>query len=365
MTSNRTPIKNNDEKVDMIEHLNTDHLDDIAQIVSTHTSQAFDTATLKDVFEEGCLCEVRYNNQTTEEFIPFTIKGTLQDKMLYLSYNAKIESGANLDTSKTQFFNVVNKLKVTDNIAQIHISSDIKINANSPDFAYLFVLKKLESVKQHKKSSLMNSRWLNRLFLFIIKLSSTERRQKMLASMYKDNRYYTVRKHWEENGKHHALIDIYIHGNTAGAQWVKSLQADDIIHSSNEFAGHTDHLLSGQNVLIADETAFPAMAHALETWQNPIPPHIITISSDAKDQTYFDGLEGAWQSRQEIVASASILDDVITHLDTIEQIDGLWGGMESTDAKAIRKYARNERKISAKNNRVSAYWLNKNEADRA
>lgn len=360
MTSTRTPIKNHDEKVDMIEHLNTDHLNDIAQIISTHTSNPFDTATIKDVFEEGCLCEVHHKHQTTDVFIPFTIKGTLQDKMLYLSYNAKIKSGADLNTSKTQFFNVVDNRKMTDNIVQIHICSDKQINAQNPDFAYLFVLKKLEHIKEPKKSSLMNSRWLNKLFLFIIKLSSTERRQKMLASMYKDNRYYTVRQHWQEAGKHHALIDIYIHGDTAGAQWVKSLKAGDVIHSSNEFTGHSEHLLSGQTVLIADETAFPAMAHALDTWQNPVPPHLITISRDAKDQAYFDGLEGAYQSRHKIVASTSIVEDVIAHLETIEQIDGLWGGMESSDAKAIRKYARNERAILAKNNRVSAYWVDKN-----
>lgn len=359
MTSTRTPVENNDEKIDMLEHLNTDHLDDIAVIVSTKVDEPFETATIKDVFEEGCLFSVHNKGDVTELFTPFTIKGTLQDKMMYLSYNAKIESGADLETAKTQYFNVVDSRYITDNMYQIHITSDIEINAKSPDFSYLFVLKKLEQIKEPKKSSVMNSRWVNKLFMVIIKFLSSKQRQKILASIYKDNRYYTVRKHWEEAGKHHALIDIYIHGDTPGAQWVKSLEAGDIINSTDEYKGHMAHLKSGQAVLISDETAFPAMAHALETWKTPVPPHIITISSDAKDQAYLDGLEGTWQSRHEIVASTSILDDVIAHLETIENIDGLWGGLESSDAKAIRKYARNERNISAKNNRVSAYWLNK------
>lgn len=359
MTYKRTPISNTDEKVDLIEHLNIDHLDDIAVIVSQHSDEEFNVATLKDIYEEGCLINLQRNEQSTELFIPFAIQGELEEKIIYLSYKARVKSGKLLDDITKQYFQVVYSRYITNNILQIQVSSELAINPNSSDFSLLFTLKKLEQVKAEKNSSYLNSPWLNKVFLMIMQFLSSKQRQKILMSMYKDKRFYTVRKAWNEQGRYHALVDIFLHGNTAGAIWAKSLKKDDIIFSTNQYKGHTSHLESGQTVLIADETAFPALARALETWSNPTSPYIITISHTEEDQTYLDNLQTIYQSRHKIIGSDNIANKVIEHLSTLGKIDGIWGGLESNDAKEIRKYARNTLKIAAKNNRVSAYWANK------
>lgn len=379
MTDQRTPISNTDEKIDLIEHLNTDHLDDIDVIVSQHSDKPFDTAILKDIYEEGCVVNVKTHDQSKDLFIPFTIKGELEEKIIYLSYNARIKSGEALDDIKKQYFEVVSSRYITQNLLQIQLSSNLTINPESPDFAYLFTLKKLEKIAPDKNGSHMSSHWLNKLFLMIMRVLSSKQRQKILLSMYKDKRFYTVRKAWQENGQHQAYIDIFLHGDTAGSTWAKNLKTGDIILSTNQYKGHTAHLSSGKTVLIADETAFPALASMLETWNNPIAPHIITISHTEDDQSYFDGLQPIYQSRHKIIASNdiankntgrnnsvsdnsvsnSIAKQVIAHLSTLGQIDGIWGGFEGADAKEIRKYARNTLKIAPKHNRVSGYWAKK------
>lgn len=55
-------------------------------------------------------------------------------------------------------------------------------------------------------------------------------------------------------------------------------------------SGITDkhpHLINGQALLIADETAYSALAGIIENWNNPLPPVIIFISTKQDEQHYF------------------------------------------------------------------------------
>jgi len=44
---------------------------------------------------------------------------------------------------------------------------------------------------------------------------------------------------------------------------------------------------SGQVLLIADETAYPALVGILENWKNQIHPVVILISAKKDEQNYF------------------------------------------------------------------------------
>ena len=45
-----------------------------------------------------------------------------------------------------------------------------------------------------------------------------------------------------------------------------------------------------KNVLIGDETAYPALAGILELWSNPEPPIILILMNDPEEKDYFKDL---------------------------------------------------------------------------
>ena len=97
---------------------------------------------------------------------------------------------------------------------------------------------------------------------------STQKRQKLIESMNKDVRLYTLRKAFADSSNHEDLhfgyIDIFTHGSSPGSQWVQQLSAGALISSRTETDDKHEHLHEGQAVLIADETAFPALAGILD-----------------------------------------------------------------------------------------------------
>ena len=102
--------------------------------------------------------------------------------------------------------------------------------------------------------------------------------------------YYTLRKAWQTSDGVRAWVDIFLHGDTSGGNWARSLRAGDTVMSKREFPEKTAHLREGQALLIADETSIPTVARLLELWDNPTPPLVIFVTQDAADQAYFDGI---------------------------------------------------------------------------
>jgi len=47
---------------------------------------------------------------------------------------------------------------------------------------------------------------------------------------------------------------------------------------------------------------------------------------------------------------------VLSILTTVEKIEVVWGALESSAAKRVRHYLRNERQVTGKNNHAKAYW---------
>ncbi|KZN13902.1 siderophore-interacting protein [Marinomonas sp. TW1] len=373
----RSPIQDLDHKLDILEHVNQDHSEEVLAIAESHLSRSFKIVSAKivDLFEEGVLIqastlEAKPSEDSTSEsqqdiFAPFVINGSLEDKILYLAYAAIVKQGRDFSGTGKRFFEVINTQKVTPNITRLTLQSSTPLPDYYPGHAFAFVLKSLQKQPELAASSQGKKSWqknlFDRAFIWLMKHLSTKYRQKLLMSANKDVRLYTLRNAWQSEGSNfidQAHVDVFTHGNTPGSQWVKNLSKGDIISSRSEAKDKHPHLHQGQALLIADETAYPALAGLLEQWQNPIAPYIILLSEKETEQAYFkvtDLPDGAHIERL-VCAPQQQGEKVLAALDNVTDIDAVWGAFESDAAKQVRHFLRNERQVMGRNNHTKAYW---------
>lgn len=356
----RTSIKDISRKKDIIEHINNDHIKELKEIVFANSSyKEIESVKLFDIFEEGCLLKVEFTKDNFKElFVRFTIKGNLEEKILYIAYKAMVDNGKPIASSKKQYFEVIENTYVTTNMLRLTVKSNIEI-PSSPAFAYLFSLKKLEKVgktnKKPRKAGVF-TKFYGKFLLFVMKLLSSKQRSKLLRSMNKNNRYYTVRKSWKKNNDYFAFIDVYIHGKTNGGNWAKTLQQGTIILSVNQYKEKSEHLNNGKALLIADETSLPAIASIIEQWKNPVKPHIIAIINNQEEQNYLDEIDKKLYTITYVLNSKKLVESIIKTVEKIDDIETIWGALEKETATELRKYFRNTLKIEGKKNRVVGYW---------
>lgn len=366
MHNKYTPIDNIDKKMDIIDHINDDHISEILSIVRGYTDfKQIDSVKLIDIFEEGMLISINANNGCEERFIPFLLKGDLEENVLYLAYNAMVKLGESPIGSKKQYFKVIETQAISLNMTRIIVKSTASFPENQPGYAYLLSLKKLERIpqkaqKDSKKLSKIKQ-WLYKLFLWRVKKLPSEQRVERMLAFAKNTRYYTLRKACKSTGESNIFdigyIDVFIHGETAGGIWAKNLKQGDIIYSISEMPERCDGLDNGQAVLIADETSLPTVVALLENWKNPISPYVICITQNITDQEYLpDSIVPDPQKLFRLPAQ-NTGQDVVTLLQSIPEIDTAWGAIENLESRIVRKYLRDERNLRGECNRVKGYWV--------
>lgn len=367
--SSFTPIHDVDQKLDVMDHVNQDHTKELLAIAKSHYKDAeIASAKILDIFQEGikvnigCLPE----SMSLEKFIPFEIEGDLEDKILYLAYSAIVKQGGGFSGNGKRFFEVIGKETLTENMVRVAVKSASPLPDYYPGYAYAFLLKSMKQKPNEEALARQDKSWskglFDRFFIWLMKHLSSKNRQKLLQSANKDVRLYTLRKSWKNNENSefsdHGYIDIFKHDNTAGSLWADGLSVGDIIMSRSEAEDKHPHLANGQALLIADETAFPALAGILEHWQNALPPYVILLSSSQSEQQYFsesDFPKGT-QVHRVVCEPGKQSDEVMAILAKIETIESVWAAFESESAKKIRHYLRNSRQVVGKNNHTKAYW---------
>lgn len=360
----RTPITDIDKKIDIIDHVNQDHTEELTLIAQANHTALIIRAQIVDMFQEGMLLELEDNTDNTakEMFVPFVIDGDLEEKILYLAYYAAVKQGQDLSGNSKSFFEVTQKELVTPNIVRLTLKSAAPFPEYYPGYAYAFILKQV-SKRPEAKGIRSNKSWFKKLsdrfFIWLMKHLSQEKRQKLLENANKDVRLYTLRKSWQsKTGGYYGHIDIFTHGNTQGSQWAKSMKVGDFIMSRS---GHPDkhhHLTQQQALLIADETAFPALAGIIEHWNNPMAPYVILLTSHPSEQAYFSDQDFPDNSNiQRIVCDpARQAEKILDILPSLSSIESVWAALESNAAKTIRHHLRNELQLVGKQNHTKAYW---------
>ncbi|MFB2588952.1 SIP domain-containing protein [Acinetobacter sp. c1-l78] len=362
----RTPVADQQQKLDIIDHVNQDHGDEILVIAHYYNSKdTFTSAYISDIFNEGMTLKV--TSQTTNDiFIPFELKGELEEQILYLAYLAMVKQGKDITGGKRRYFTVTHKSNITKRMVRLHLSSQTSIAKSHDGYAYGMVLKTMQGAQpkelakttsNHKIVSWLKTR-ANLGFLWVLKKVSSEKRQKIVESMNKDIRIYTMRIADDDQTPNDIYMDIYAHGDSAGYRWLDSIQSGDIIYSRTESPEIHNHLANGNAVLIADETAYPAVASILESWENPLPPTLIVLSQYAEEQAYFDKVRlPTGTTVHHIVADVSKQSEkTLEYLTSLTAVQTVWGACETSVAKDIRHYFRNDRQLPAKNNHFKGYW---------
>ncbi|NHB57851.1 SIP domain-containing protein [Acinetobacter sp. 194] len=364
-----TTIKDQDRKLDIMDHVNQDHHKELLIIAQTYgQNNAIHDAMIADIYEEGILLHTQQPSSSSKQelFIEFELKGDLEEQILYFAYNSFAKQKIEFSNNAKQFFEVIAKSQVSPNITRLTIKSQAPLPEYYAGYAYGFILKVLEKApviqtnKSNKSGVLKNL--FDRGFLWAMKHLSTQKRQKLMENMNKDVRLYTLRKSFAHgsntDGLHLGYVDVFTHGSSPGSRWVQQLQTGSLISSRTETDDKHEHLHQGQAVLIADETAFPALAGILDFWKNPIPPIVILLCADAADFAYFDDFKFPDQTNIKKITAAveEQGQQSIALLKSFPQLEQVWGALENNAAKQVRHYFRNERKLAGKNNHIKGYW---------
>lgn len=363
-----TIIQDQDRKLDIMDHVNQDHRKELLVIAQTYgKNNLLHDAMIVDIFEEGIQLDTQdsVSEDHKKLFIEFELKGDLEEQILYLAYNSFAKQKIEFSHNAKKFFEVVAKEQVSKNITRLTIKSQVALPKYYAGYAYGFILKVLEKAPSHVNSSDKSSIFKNlfdRGFLWAMKHISSQKRQKLLENMNKDVRLYTLRRAFgnDRNNEifNYGHVDVFTHGSSSGSQWIDQLQLGSLISSRTETDDKHDHLHEGQSVLIADETAYPALAGILDFWKNSIPPIIILLCADEQDLEYFQSYTFPESTivKKVIGAVEEQGQQTIEILKIFIEVDNVWGALENNAAKQIRHYLRNERKLAGRNNHIKGYW---------
>lgn len=396
-------VLESEQKQIIIEHMNEDHFEDLAGFVKAFTtfgkvsSKEIDVQLL-DIYAEGFSLQVSkldpsnepnegiyeatgrtdqagqsdqsFKTENTIFFIAFpeTIASLEELQYQYILVKQQADKKLHKKTIKLteQIFNVENHFHVTDNMYRLVLTPNEANNStkatslpyNEPGYAYLFDL------EHNFASDIKTDTDTN---VTINKDSSTGSKSKRL------HRYYTLRQAWQDpkTGLETAWIDVFLHGETLGSQWLDTLDLGMTVKTKREVPEKIAHLNQGQVLLIADETSIPTVVRLLELWQNPIAPLIIYITNNECDQDYLYQREPnnliddhlnviplVIEGQQQGLPLAQFIDQTLEQylIDNKVSIEKVWGAIEVGTSKALRALLKTRLGLDRSDMIVKGYW---------
>ena len=377
--SDKTPLAIADKAM-FIHHLNEEHQDELAMFINAFTPASvgeYDIVSIKELYPDGLLLDVmtmnRYqndfnaskdssptNNSLAENlssfnhqyfinfFVPISDAETLHEQYIALLQSSATKLGKRTIKLQEQYFSVIDSYYVSSNMYRLVVTAPDNIPLNHPGYAYLFELNSDVFSTLNNESS-NNDKPLQR--------------------------YYTLRKAWQDpiSLSVQAWIDVYIHGDTSGGNWARSLACGMPIKTVRDYPEKTEHLSEGQCLLICDETSLPTVANLLENWQNPLPPLVIAITEEPEDISYLHTLNLCpCLGRDERFLQDNLLHIIKTPTtDLPEQIMSLlnarlttlplkigkvWGALEAADIKSLRQQLKATLGLSRQDMVIKVYW---------
>lgn len=384
------------ELADAMAHINEEHVDELHGFLCAFVSISSDdlvnaTVQLTAVYAEVIAIRVQFDDtkktstQAREQtfFIPFIVPITQMDELhtQYIALKQKADKKLGKKTIKLtkQSFVVQDSHMVSKNMLRLILtvpylnaagdtsnhqrSSSVPIN--EAGYAYLFDLEHNRSVSQFPDEGANKG----------VDNSIDKSLQPARAHCY-----YTLRKSWQTSDSVQAWVDVFLHGDTSGGNWARSLQTGDTVISKREFPEKVEHLREGQALLIADETSMPTVARLLDLWDNPQPPLVLCVTQDAADQTYFNTVKlGANSINNNAVnqqdyhftvlplvtdqvnagrALADLIDTTLADYLTTHplHIDKIWGALEAGTTKALRGLLQQRLGLARADSVIKVYW---------
>ena len=361
------------ELASAIAHINEEHYDELLGFLTAFTALTSEdladaNVQLTDIYAEAITLQIQFTDEkktSTQScdqtfFIPFTAPITqfsdLNTQYILLKQRADNKLGKKTIKLTKQIFTLQDSYHVSKNMLRLELieatpdtSGKNHIPIDEAGYAYLFDLAHNVTDSKINNDS---------------------------ASPARAHCYYTLRKAWQTSDGVRAYIDVFLHGDTSGGNWARSLRAGDTVMSKREFPEKTAHLREGQALLIADETSIPTVARLLELWDNPTPPLVIFVTQDAADQAYFDGITMNNDVEGDMDGNFIVLPIIVTSPKSLRQnlatlidsklndyltdhplkIDKVWGALEASTVKAIRPMLRERFKLSHAEVVIKVYW---------
>ena len=351
--------------VDIIEHVNDDHGEELLSIAQVFIDQQTERASLLDVNDQGLTLQIETPAGRSDHMHPFSMTGEAEDKILFLAYQAMVRQRKLPPGTRTRYFRFLERETLSPNMVRLKFATDRSLPENEPGYAFLFGLKALRPTQksdvEYSEMPLAMRVWF-RGMLSVMKRLKPATRRKLLDSLYNKSKYYTLRASFAqaetEEMQSIGWVDVFTHGTSSGSNWARDLKPGDMVKSTAEYREKTDHVHEGKALLIAEETAMPALASVLEGWRNPIPPDIILISEQETEQSYVDAaLIPAGASVHRIFGNPDKrLEEIDKILHSLSDIETAWGALEQSDSKHIRTYLRSRYALDGQRNRVRSYW---------
>ena len=364
------------DKTLFIDHVNEEHQDELAMFINIFTKASIredSVPSIVELYSDGMLLALTSidNNQTDPEnaphpteqyFVHFTSPvvdaASLQEQYITLLQRAATKLGKRTIKLRDQFFTVMDGYYASPNMYRLLVTAPDNTPLNQPGYAYLldlnasFAASKLDSGERRDSNDSDNTDEFQGVY-----------------------RYYSLRKAWQDadSSSVHAWIDVYIHGDTSGGNWAKSLDTGMKIKSVREYPEKLEHLTDGQCLLICDETSLPTVANLLENWQNPLSPLVIAITNDSKDINYLhditlsERLSKDERFRQDNLLhiintpATALTEQIMTTLNsrlttTPIKIDKVWGALEAANIKSLRPQLKSVLGLSRQDMTIQVYW---------
>ena len=373
--SNKTPLMVADKDL-FVDHINDEHQDELAMFINIFTKASIpedSVPSIVELYPDGMLLALTPINddQNNTESAAYPIEQhfinfmspvddatSLNEQYIALLQRAATKLGKRTIKLRNQFFTVLEGYYASPNMYRLRVTAPDNTPLNQPGYAYLLDL----------GASFADSK------------SVSDEQSNADDSDSTDNfkgvyRYYSLRKAWQDadSASVHAWIDVYIHGDTPGGNWARSLGNGAQIKSVREYPEKLDHLTDGQCLLICDETSLPTVANLLENWQNPLPPFVIAITNDPKDISYLHDITLSEQlARDERfkqenllhivkVPTTSLTEQIIMTINTqlapsSTKIDKVWGALEVADIKSLRPQLKSGLGLSRQDMAIQVYW---------
>lgn len=372
------------DKIKFMTHVNEEHQDELAMFIEAFTDTTVDeemSVKVEEVYTDGLQLKTLFNNtvdngidkEIEEEafFIPFAQRiddnNSLKSQYILLLQQAAKTLGKPSIQLQQRRFKVLAVAHISANMYRLQVLAPNDTPLTHPGYAYLFdMAAQSATVKASEDKSVVN---------IVNENNEVEDRVNNEAESNKAQRYYTLRKAWQDEAsqKIHAFIDVYLHGDTAGGNWARAAQMNSVLHSVRDYPEKIAHLSKGQCLLICDETSLPTVANLLELWQNPLPPIVIVVTHDATDMSYLNHIELSntllneddFLTHNVVHIHRAVTADLpatimakIQHISTTLtfKIAKVWGALEAKDAKRLRAQLKSKLALSRQDMVLKVYW---------
>lgn len=172
------------------------------------------------------------------------------------------------------------------------------------------------------------------------------------------SRTYTVRRYDPESAQ--VDLDVVLHGDGPFVRWAESAKPGDTI----SFTGPRPHAVPSFDadavVMASDETGLPALAALLEAAPAGLPViACLEVADAAEEQEFATAAELTvhWRHRDGAPAGTTgVLGDALRSLDWPSGDVQLWVAGETSEVRAIRRFAASDRGVPRGSIHAYGYW---------